>query len=361
MPEKILWLRETFPWMGRHSGYDRLFNIMNLRAANPNHSVFRDRGRPLPNGSNALLRRLARCLSPSPFYDKHSLWTELQAIISTFSNKARLVHVSYVENNLGLIGRISHFIPVKIVGTVHQPVSWWQKHGLAAKVLNSLDALIVLSEKERIFFDQLLPGRVHLIPHGIDTEFFRPEPEAFGPAASNRMFRCVFAGVWLRDLDVLVDVINLVTAEETKIAFDLIIPQHLQNRGAFRRIERPHRIQWHAGLTDEQLREVYRDADLFVMPLIDCTANNALLEAMACGLPIVSNRIGGLPEYSDRSFAELLPVGDVRGMAAAILKLIKESAVEKRRAARAFAEDHFSWHRIVPQMESLYLNLLPSN
>jgi glycosyltransferase involved in cell wall biosynthesis len=41
--------------------------------------------------------------------------------------------------------------------------------------------------------------------------------------------------------------------------------------------------------------------------------HNAILETMACGLPVVSNNVGGLKEYTDPSFAFLLPTFDVNG------------------------------------------------
>ena len=48
----------------------------------------------------------------------------------------------------------------------------------------------------------------------------------------------------------------------------------------------------HAGLSDEQLLALYQSADIGVMPVIDCTANNGLLEMMATGLPVVMTDIG---------------------------------------------------------------------
>jgi len=55
-------------------------------------------------------------------------------------------------------------------------------------------------------------------------------------------------------------------------------------------------------LSDEQIHEEYRQADLMFMPMKDSAFNRVMLNAMACGTPIMTNRIGGVPEYVAEDF-----------------------------------------------------------
>ncbi len=85
------------------------------------------------------------------------------------------------------------------------------------------------------------------------------------------------------------------------------------------------------------------------------------LEAMACGVPVVGSDAGGLPEvvkHTESGF--LLPVGDVEGMAARTLEILKDD--ERRRemgqAGRRRAESLFSADRVVSKYESMYERVL---
>ncbi len=113
---------------------------------------------------------------------------------------------------------------------------------------------------------------------------------------------------------------------------------------------------WHSGLSDEQLRDTYRQASLLLLPLVDCTANNALLEGMVCGLPVVSNTVGGVTDYTAQSFADLSPPGDVCGMVDAVLSFDedRQRLCSCSVQARLFAEDNFSWDLIAEKMVGLY-------
>jgi glycosyltransferase involved in cell wall biosynthesis len=94
------------------------------------------------------------------------------------------------------------------------------------------------------------------------------------------------------------------------------------------------------GLSDEQLLEEYRQAWVVLLPLIDATANNALLESMACSLPVVVSDVGGIRDYAGPECGALCPPRDVQAHAAATIELLLDSPRREAagRAARARAE-----------------------
>jgi glycosyltransferase involved in cell wall biosynthesis len=114
-------------------------------------------------------------------------------------------------------------------------------------------------------------------------------------------------------------------------------------------------------LTDHELRDAYRGASCLLMPLDGATANNAILEAMACGLPIVSEDIGGVAEYTGRSCARLCPPGSAESLVEAILKLYEdgELAASMRRCARERARE-FDWPIVAERTRRLYEDVLRS-
>ena len=80
----------------------------------------------------------------------------------------------------------------------------------------------------------------------------------------------------------------------------------------------------------------YAMADVFVLPSLSEGSPNALLEAMACSLPIVATRVGGVPEIvSDGTTALLVPPRQPLAMAGAIARLLDDSGLGAQLGAAA--------------------------
>lgn len=107
----------------------------------------------------------------------------------------------------------------------------------------------------------------------------------------------------------------------------------------------------------EPIEEILSIADLFLMPSGSETFGLAALEAMACGVPVVSSDIGGLPELNrDDATGFLRPLGDVDGMTEASRRILTAPALHARmaEAARERAVETFHIDRIVPRYEAHY-------
>lgn len=360
MNPKILWLRERFRWMGNHSGYDQLCQAIAQMGTVNDSSIWREFGKNLPRGSRRILLHLGRGAKVSPFYDHYSTLAELEVLWKTITQKPDLLHINYVENNLGFLLNWKKRLSLKIVGTAHQPASWWRLMHRYEDSVAGLDALIVPANREVLYFEHYLPGRVFFVPHGVDTTFFQPKPKIEDSEQIQSYPRCVFSGTWLRDIHTLVEVVDRVIAQNPSVRFDIILPRYSRENPALYKIARHEQVVWHAEVSDDKLRRIYQDANLLLLPVHDSTANNALLEAMSCGLPVVSNHIGGILDYTRSDFADLLPVGDVNGMVEAVMRLIDNPQEQKRRgvAARFFVEENLDWEKIAFQTLDVYSKLL---
>ncbi len=107
----------------------------------------------------------------------------------------------------------------------------------------------------------------------------------------------------------------------------------------------------------DPVEEILSIADVFLMPSGSETFGLAALEAMSCGVPVVSSDIGGLPELVvDGEVGFLCPLGDIDMMTEKVRMLITDETLQARmaQAARARAVDEFSLDRIIPQYEAHY-------
>ncbi len=129
------------------------------------------------------------------------------------------------------------------------------------------------------------------------------------------------------------------------------------------RLARALGVDEHVRFLGEQDRvvQLLSAADVFLLPSAQESFGLAALEAMACHLPVVASKVGGLPEVIDHGISGYLhDLDDLDGMADSVTGLLQD---DKKRhqfadAARATAVDRYSDHHIVPVYEQYYREVL---
>ena len=99
------------------------------------------------------------------------------------------------------------------------------------------------------------------------------------------------------------------------------------------------------------------EADVFLLPSLQESFGLSALEAMACGVPVVASRVGGLPEVVvDGETGYLHPPDQIDRMADSAVRLLSDAGLHARLSANAarLAVERFSADQVVPQYEALY-------
>ena len=102
-------------------------------------------------------------------------------------------------------------------------------------------------------------------------------------------------------------------------------------------------------------------ADVFCLPSEEESFGLSALEAMACEVPIVATRVGGVPEVVvDGECGFLFPIGDIDQMAERILQLVMDKPLARRmgKAGRERATQIFEEEKVVSQYEALYQSVI---
>ena len=114
------------------------------------------------------------------------------------------------------------------------------------------------------------------------------------------------------------------------------------------------RIRFSGWLSSEQLKEQYAAANVFLFPSRHEGMPNAVLEAMASGLPVVATKIAGNEELVvDGETGKLVPTEDVDSLRESLRPLLVDAQMREQmgRAARQRVESSFSWNRVAEQYE----------
>ncbi|HKV37747.1 MAG TPA: N-acetyl-alpha-D-glucosaminyl L-malate synthase BshA [Blastocatellia bacterium] len=110
-----------------------------------------------------------------------------------------------------------------------------------------------------------------------------------------------------------------------------------------------------------KIRDYLSIADVLLLPSQSESFGLVALEAMACEVPVIATRVGGIPEVvEDGGTGYLFEVGDVAGMAQAAFNILKDPAGRQRLGTqgRQVAIERFSSDKIIPQYEALYKDVV---
>jgi glycosyltransferase involved in cell wall biosynthesis len=244
---------------------------------------------------------------------------------------------------------------------VSRPRSAWFRWGYprVETLLASLGHVIVPSQAIARFLDQhgLSSSRIHVIPHGIEPAS-RTRNAGAGDGSALRLATAANLEYW-KGLDVLLAACARVE-----------IPVHLDvfGEGSLRE----ELVREAAGLGVDavfhgfvpDVRDRLAAADVFVLPSRGDNAPMSILEAMACGLPVVSTRVGGIPELvSNGETGLLVPPDDPAALAAAIETLTSNPDLRARLGARGAARvsEEFSIESAVQATVDVYEGLCASS
>jgi L-malate glycosyltransferase len=156
-----------------------------------------------------------------------------------------------------------------------------------------------------------------------------------------------------------VDVVKMFALVAGEIPARLVLVGDGPERSAAEWLARDLKIQERVHFLGKQDRvnELLPLADLMLMPSELESFGLAALEAMACKVPSIATRVGGVPELIDDGVTGLLyEVGDVDAMAAGALSLLTDPArlQAMREAGRKTAQTRFCATLVVPQYLRYY-------
>ncbi len=253
-----------------------------------------------------------------------------------------------------------------------------KRHALLRRVCDPfVDRYIAVSRDLAQWLSRVLPGTArHKIQHicnGVDTARFHPAPDlrrhdllppGFLPPGG------VLFG-WVGRMDAVKDPMLLV---ESFISLVKTMPEARQRArlaligdgSLYAQVEKRlvdadvAPLAWLAGARDD-VPDLMRALDVFVLPSRNEGIANTLLEALASGLPVVATAVGGNPELLENAeCGVLIPADDPPALREAMASYLLDGArrAAHATAARRHAEQHFSLSGMIAAYTRVYDELL---
>ncbi len=201
--------------------------------------------------------------------------------------------------------------------------------------------------------------KVDYLPLGVDVEKFSP-PKARSRSDSIKLLS-VARLTDHKGLEYLLEAVHILSERGVRIALRVVGDGPL--RSVLETMTREMSIGDLVTITTHvdhsRMKEVYGSADIFVLPSVVEVFGVSVLEAMACGMPVIVTNIGGLsdlPQAEENGF--IVEPRDPHALAEAIEKLKDDDMIERMgRRSREIALERFDWAKLAEEYGSVFRDI----
>lgn len=233
---------------------------------------------------------------------------------------------------------------------------------LFRRIWRHAEILVACSQGLRARAQRFLPSvSVDVIPNGVDLDRFTPAAGASLNASPDRDIRLLTVGRLseTKRVELLIEAVDILLQSECPVQLTIIGAG--RQYGRLSQMVRDRSLGSHVHMTgrldQERMPQVYQEHDLLVSASAQEGMSNAMLEAMAAGLPIVSTACEGLDELI-RDNGIIVGQAQAQALAQAIRTVLSDAKTHRHmsRAARARAEQ-FTWAEAARQYMDHYRSL----
>ncbi|GAA0540743.1 glycosyltransferase involved in cell wall biosynthesis [Rhizomicrobium palustre] len=297
----------------------------------------------VPNALSRLGARVAfldvNAFPKNPLAKKPSLYASIdpwRALRVLFTQRNASVVISYYQSGVLVILALRHllgFKPKVVIIDIGDDIGWRMRARIVAFCVKRADAVFTFARGQAEYLrDKYRIKNVHFLRQQVDTRFFTP-------AAEEGDYLLAVGGDVSRDYALLEEAVF-------PLGCKLVLKTHL----------RPRNPPAHVTIVDErisdaELRALYRGAKAVLLPLKNMRhpgGITTLLEAFACGKPVVASLSDGIKDYlNPGENCLIVPCGDAGAFRSAVERLLADQALCLRlgQAARQYAEAELSQDR----------------
>jgi glycosyltransferase involved in cell wall biosynthesis len=275
-----------------------------------------------------------------------SLKLEAMAWRSLRRNPRQVVHYLWADRDMCYLDLLKRRMGFRLIGSFHNCPDQLDNLFNFPRRLAAVDHFITVSscQVDSLERNGVPREKISVVLHGVDTDHFRPQPER-----RNGRFRVLSIGSWRRDFADMEEVFRRLGARGDVDSTCLIERRWREHWRGIPNLHLPERV------SDEELLRLYQSSDVMLMCAEASTANNALVEALACGRPVVGTDVGGVKEYVTDEAGLFFRKGDATAAVEAVLRIKDGQELSTRLSAGARARgEELDWRRIAEEVREVY-------
>ena len=195
-----------------------------------------------------------------------------------------------------------------------------------------------------------------VIPNIIDQERFKPESRAQARDSFNLIATRNLEPIYGLDTAIRAIGIARESIPDVRLKIAGSGPQRKELQALVHDLDLEEHIEFVGRLGSTEIISLYQSADGLLNPATVDNMPNSLLEALACGVPVISTDVGGVPYIVRHEHTALLvPPGDAQQMADAIMRLFADPELRKKLSSAGLAEvRQYAWPEVRGQWLDLY-------
>ncbi|MBI2410432.1 MAG: glycosyltransferase family 4 protein [Candidatus Kerfeldbacteria bacterium] len=293
---------------------------------------------------------MARSLVRKNTYDfVHAFFTVPAGIIA-YSFRRQLPYIISLRGS-DVPGYNKRF---QFIYTIAKPlfVDIWKK---ATDVVANSQSLADLAHKSMASLE------IPVIPNGVDTEIFYPFSASTAEENKKKVrILCVSRLIERKGIDILIksfaEIQSSFPQTELEIVGDGNIRVELE--ALTQALQLSKRVHFHGNMERSELPEIYRQADIFVLPSHNEGMSNTVLEAMASGLPLIITNTGDAEALASGN-GIIIEKNNQTQLTAALTQLLRDAKLRQTYASASRIKSLlYSWQQAADEYKKMYQRML---
>jgi len=231
---------------------------------------------------------------------------------------------------------------------------------LARFAFAQADMVCPVSENLKQHIDAYgIRGRFKVVPNAVDTELFSPKPPQKPWRDGKRHILFVGMLISIKGLPYLLEALSHVKNWRDDFVLDIVGdgPNRVEYERLAEDLRLAEQVRFHGTKTLKEVAEFMRRSVFLASASLWENLPLVVVEAMACGKPVIAPQVGGLPEMITPETGILVPPGDIDALSKAILTLLDDYHNYSPHRIHQIADGRYAFEAIGTQYSQIYKDI----